>query len=239
MYGRIHSFQSLGTVDGPGVRFVVFMQGCNLRCAYCHNPDTWSLTAGAKFSLQTVLERIRRVRPYFGEYGGVTVSGGEPLLQWEFVAALFKNLHEEGIHTALDTSGTGNLKGANEVLKYTDMVLCDLKFPTAEEYYCYCRADMNKVVSFMKLTEKMQIPLWVRHVIVPGLNDNPAQLQKIVKIANQFSNLQKLELLPFRKICSSKYEDLKIPFAFQDYQECPDSKIDELNRVISLFPREG
>lgn len=238
MYGRIHSFQSLGTVDGPGVRFVVFLQGCNLRCAYCHNPDTWSLTAGAKFSLQTVLERIRRFKLYFGECGGVTVSGGEPLLQWEFVAELFKNLQEERIHTALDTSGTGNLKGANEVLKYTDLVLCDLKFSTAEEYNCYCRADMNKVLSFIKLTEKMQIPLWVRHVIVSGLNDNPARLQHIVKIANHFSNLQKLELLPFRKICSSKYEDLKIPFAFKDYEEFPDSKIDELYGAISLSPRD-
>jgi pyruvate formate lyase activating enzyme len=233
MKGRIHSFQSMGAVDGPGVRFVVFMQGCNLRCAYCHNPDTWSMTAGEEYSLQNVLERIRKFKPYFGKDGGVTVSGGEPLLQWEFVASLFKQLQEEGIHTALDTSGTGHLKGAKEVLKYTNLVLCDLKFATEEEYYRFCRADMTEVLYFMKLTEKMQIPLWIRHVIVPDLNDNPAELQRIVKTVKLFSNIQKIELLPFRKMCISKYEALGMPFPFVDYKECTDKKINELNQLIT------
>ncbi|MDD4564152.1 MAG: pyruvate formate-lyase-activating protein [Eubacteriales bacterium] len=234
MKGRIHSFQSMGAADGPGVRFVIFMQGCNLRCAYCHNPDTWSLT-GEEYSLLDVMKRILKFRPYFGKEGGVTVSGGEPLLQWEFVAALFKRLKEEGIHTALDTSGTGNLKGAKEVLKFTDLVICDLKFSAEEEYFRYCRADMTEVLNFIKLTEEMQIPLWVRHVVVPGLNDSPADLQKIVKIARLFSNFKRLELLPFRKLCNSKYEALGIPFPFAGYEECPDSKIDELNQLIKHF----
>ena len=152
MDGSIHSFQSMGAVDGPGIRYVVFMQGCPLRCVYCHNPDTWSLE-GDKYSVDQVYQTIMRYKPYFGEEGGVTVSGGEPLLQWEFVSELFQKLKEKGIHTALDTSGIGNPDGAKEVLNYTDLVLCDLKFQTEEDYIEYCGGDIKEVLSFLKLTE--------------------------------------------------------------------------------------
>lgn len=234
MYGRINSFQSMGAVDGPGIRAVVFMQGCPLRCVYCHNPDTWNLE-GDEYSIEDVLQKVLRFRPYFGEKGGVTVSGGEPLLQWEFVSELFSRLRKEGIHTALDTSGIGNLEGAKEVLNHTDLVLCDLKFVAEKDYKQYCRGELKEVLSFLKLTEKMQIPLWIRHVVVPGLTDGKGQVQTIAKIAKQFSNLEKLELLPFKKLCITKYEALGIPFPLMESEECTDERINELYRGINYL----
>jgi pyruvate formate lyase activating enzyme len=231
MKGKIHSFQSLGAVDGPGLRYVVFMQGCTLRCAYCHNPDTWS-TSGEEYTADEVLAKILRYKPYFAENGGVTVSGGEPLMQWQFVSELFQKLHAEGIHTALDTAGIGDMEGARAVLRHTDLVLCDLKFSTAEDYLGYCRGNMNTVLTFLKLTEEMRVPLWIRHVVVPKLNDSEAYILKITALSNQFSNLQKLELLPFKKMCMTKYEELGIPFPLCDYEECSDSAIQNLYQLI-------
>jgi pyruvate formate lyase activating enzyme len=211
MRGRINSFQSMGAVDGPGIRFVVFMQGCPLRCIYCHNPETWSL-GGEEYSVDDVVRKILRYRPYFGEEGGVTVSGGEPLLQWEFVTELFRRLKAEGIHTALDTSGTGSLDGAAELLSYTDLVLCDLKFSSEEDYREYCSGSLEEVLSFLKLTEQMRIPLWIRHVVVPGLTDSESSISRIMEMSEAHSNLCKLERLPLKKLCISKYEALGIPF---------------------------
>lgn len=215
MKGRINSFQSMGAVDGPGIRFVVFMQGCPLRCIYCHNPETWSLE-GEEYSVDDVIRKILRCRPYFGEDGGVTVSGGEPLLQWEFVTELFRRLKAEGIHTALDTSGTGSLDGAAELLNYTDLVLCDLKFSSEEEYREYCGGSLEQVLSFLKLTEQMRIPLWIRHVVVPGLTDDETSICRVMEMAKAHSNLHKFERLSFKKLCISKYEALGIPFPLAD-----------------------
>lgn len=232
MNGFINSFQSLGAVDGPGIRFVVFMQGCPLRCAYCHNPDTWG-TGGEKYTAEQVFSKILRYKPYFKNGGGVTVSGGEPLMQWEFVAELFELLHKAGINTALDTSGTCKPSFAREVLKNADLVLCDIKFNNDDYYKLYCGGSLKAVTSFLSLTEKMNVPLWVRHVVVPNLTDSEENILKIAAIAKQFSNLKKLELLPFRKICVSKYNDLGIPFPFRDYHDCPESTIAELYKIIN------
>lgn len=241
--GRIHSFQSMGAVDGPGVRYVVFMQGCPLRCVYCHNPDTWDLGSidAGEYDTEEVCGRALRLRPYFGEDGGVTVSGGEPLLQWEFVSELFRKLKGEGIHTALDTSGIGSaggssgegdFEGAGEILKYTDLVLCDLKFSSEEDYRQYCGGSLSQVLSFLKLTEEMRIPLWIRHVVVPGLTDEEESLSRIVKSAKRYSNLRRFELLPFKKLCMSKYEALGVLFPLVDCEECSDLRIGELVNII-------
>ncbi len=230
--GRINSFQSMGAVDGPGIRFVVFMQGCPLRCAYCHNPETWSME-GEEFRIEEVVEKALRFRSYFGKNGGVTVSGGEPLMQSAYAADLFRELKEAGIHTALDTSGIGDLSGAEQVLNNTDLVLCDLKFSREEEYERYCKADQKQVLRFMRLTEKMQVPLWVRHVVVPGLNDDKDSIGRIVKIAESHSNLEKLELLPFRKLCLQKYKEMGISFPLEAYPECSETQISDLYKAIA------
>lgn len=231
MKGWVNSFQSMGAVDGPGIRFVAFLQGCPLRCAYCHNPDTWSLDGGEEYSACEVLKKILRCRSYFGSEGGVTVSGGEPLLQWEFVSELFGKLKAEGIHTALDTSGIGDLDGAAEVLKHTDLVLCDLKFQTEEGYRQYCRGSLKQVLSFLELTERLKIPLWIRHVVVPGLMDSEESISEIIMIARRYSNLKRVELLPFKKICTVKYDAMGIPFPLADHGECTAEEI----RKLSIF----
>lgn len=234
MKGRINSFQSMGAVDGPGIRFVVFMQGCPLRCIYCHNPDTWS-RGGEMYDVDEICRKILRFRAYFGEEGGVTVSGGEPLLQWRFVAELFRRLKNEGIHTALDTSGIGSRAGAEAVLSHTDLVLCDLKFSTEEDYRTQCGGSLNRVLSFLDMTEHMEIPLWIRHVVVPGLTDSIDSLQKIGEMKQRYSNVRKFELLPFKKLCAVKYQALGLPFPLEEYPECTEERIVELHGELLHF----
>lgn len=228
MTGNIHSIQSLGAVDGPGVRCVVFMQGCPLRCAYCHNPDTWSPEGGTPTTVDELARRVLRFKPYWKNGGGVTVSGGEPLLQADFVAEFFERLHQEGVHTALDTSGVGRLDAAERVLKNTDLVLCDIKFLTSEDYRRYCRADMANVEGFLSLTAENNVPLWIRHVVVPGLTDAPEHLRRVKAKAQSYPNFEKLEFLPFHKLCMEKYERMGIEFPLKDVPGMTDNRLKEL-----------
>jgi pyruvate formate lyase activating enzyme len=218
----------MGAVDGPGIRFVVFLQGCPLRCVYCHNPDTWDPDGGEEYDMEAVVAKILRFRPYFGDNGGVTVSGGEPLMQWEFVAVLFRRLKEEGIHTALDTSGIGIIDGARCVLKETDLVLCDLKFASEEEYSRYCGGSLRQVRAFLDLTDKLEVPVLIRHVVVPGLTDNLENIRRITEIAQSCRSLVQIDLLPFRKICMTKYEEMGISFPLADTEECSAALIEKL-----------
>ncbi len=229
--GRVHSFQSMGAVDGPGLRCVVFMQGCPLRCVYCHNPDTHSFDGGEGYTPEEMLQKILRFKSYI-KNGGVTVSGGEPLMQAEFVKELFTLLRENGIHTALDTSGIGNLEEAKELLSVTDLVLLDIKFLDRESYNKYCNGDFEQVLDFLKLTKEMGVPLWIRQVIVPGINNTEANIAALVEFLQGHENVKKIELLPFRKLCVPKYENLGIPFPLANTPEMPQSGIDKLYRLI-------
>lgn len=233
MMGRIQSLQSLGAVDGPGVRFVVFLQGCPLRCIYCHNPDTWAYTGGTEVETGELVKQILRYRPYFKDGGGVTVSGGEPLLQAAFVRELFQQLQAEGIHTALDTAGIAAIDKARQVLAFTDLVLADLKFATRQEYNDYCGGDFTAVQAFLKLTEEMQIPLWIRHVIVPGINDNREDAEKIKQIAGGYSNLERIEWLPFHNMCLEKYQRLGLEFPLKDTPALPE---ETLRQIVGTSP---
>ena len=215
MKGRVSSLQSLGTVDGPGLRYVIFLQGCPLRCVYCHNPETWDPAGGAEYAPEELVEKVLRCRAYFGEQGGVTVSGGEPLLQAPFVAELFRQLKEAGIHTALDTSGAGDLQQAAQVLDWTDLVLLDLKFPDEAGYRRYCRGSWAQTQAFAALAGEKRVPLWVRHVVVPGLNDSLEDLRAIKAQAESLPGFQKLEWLPFHNMCLEKYQQLGLPFPLE------------------------
>ena len=212
MKGRVSSLQSLGTVDGPGLRYVIFLQGCPLRCVYCHNPETWDPAGGTEYAPEELVEKVLRCRAYFGEQGGVTVSGGEPLLQAPFVAELFRQLKAAGVHTALDTSGAGDLKQAAQVLDWTDLVLLDLKFPDEAGYRQYCRGSWAQTQAFAALAGEKHVPLWVRHVVVPGLNDSLEDLRAIKAQAESLPGFQKLEWLPFHNMCLEKYQQLGLPF---------------------------
>lgn len=228
MLGRLNSIQSLGAVDGPGLRYVVFLQGCPLRCAYCHNPDTWPVDGGEEIEADALVQKALRFRPYWKNGGGVTISGGEPLYQAPFVEELFAGLHEHGVHTALDTSGVGNLAEAERVLDHTDLVLCDLKFLTKADYMKYCRGDLAQVERFLHLTAMKQVPLWIRHVVVPGLTDSIDHLRLIRDKAESLPNFEKLEFLPFHKLCIEKYDRLGIPFPLRDTPAMNDAWLKEL-----------
>ena len=232
MEGRVHSLQSLGTVDGPGLRYVVFLQGCPLRCVYCHNPDTWDPAGGAVMDTEELVEKILRCRPYFGTEGGVTVSGGEPLLQAEFATQLFARLKQEGVHTALDTSGAGDLGKAPALLAVTDLVLLDLKFPTEEGYRQYCRGSLGQTEAFAALVAEKQVPLWVRHVVAPGLNDTLEDMAAVKAWAQRQPTLEKIEWLPFHNLCLEKYQQLGVPFPLADTPPMDREKLDRLAAAL-------
>lgn len=228
MEGWVHSLQSLGTVDGPGLRYVVFLQGCPLRCVYCHNPDTWDPAGGAVMDTEELVEKILRCRPYFGAEGGVTVSGGEPLLQAEFVTQLFARLKREGVHTALDTSGAGDLGKAPALLEVTDLVLLDLKFPTEEGYRQHCRGSLGQTEAFAALVAEKQVPLWVRHVVAPGLNDTLEDMAAVKSWAQRQPTLEKIEWLPFHNLCLEKYQQLGVPFPLANTPPMDRERLDRL-----------
>ncbi len=232
MKGRIHSVQSLGTVDGPGVRCVVFMQGCPLRCICCHNPDTWAFSGGEETDADELCRFILRFSTYFGKNGGVTVSGGEPLMQAEFVAGLFSKLKDNGIHTALDTSGCIMNDDVQRLLDVTDLVLLDHKYPTETEYFANSGAHLNDVECFLSELNRRSIPTWLRRVIIPGKTDSKASVLSLNKTARDFSCVEKIELLPFRNLCKEKYDALNIPFLLADV-DTPDGKtMEKLNALI-------
>lgn len=230
--GKIHSFQSLGAVDGPGVRFVVFMQGCPYRCVYCHNPDTWNFDGGNEYTAHEVTEKILRYKPYFSSDGGITVSGGEPLCQADFVAELFLKMKENGIHTVLDTTGNAPKSEYEKVIKHTDLVLCDLKFATEEEYKINSGASLKNTLEFMGYCEEHNVKMWVRHVVVPNITDSKENIENISKILKKYKNIEKVELLPFHKLCIEKYEKLGIDFPLKDTKECSNEKIKELEKYL-------
>ena len=224
MTGRISSFQSLGTVDGPGVRCVVFLQGCPLHCACCHNPETRDPRGGTETEADELVSKILRFRPYFGKSGGVTVSGGEPLLQADFVAELFRKLKTAGIHTALDTSGCLWNPAVEELLDHTDLVLLDHKYADPESYLTYTGERMETAEHFLDELEKRHLPTWLRRVIIPGQTDSEASVLQLKKVADTHPCVEKVELLPFRKFCVSKYDNLNMEFPLRNVPE-PDEKL--------------
>ena len=231
--GYINSIQSLGTLDGPGIRFVVFMQGCNLRCGYCHNPDTWNLTDGTEVTAEELVEKAERFKNYFGNKGGVTVSGGEPLLQASFVTDFFKLCHKKGINTCLDTSGVIINDDVAELLKHTDRVLLDIKFTTDEEYRRYVGCKIDYPLNFLQYLDKISIPVTVRQVIVGGLNDNEDNIFRLKDIVSKYDCIDKTELLPFKKICKVKYDNLGLPFQFDNYITPDNDKINSFLKIIN------
>ena len=239
MTGRIHSFQSLGTIDGPGIRFVVFMQGCNLRCGCCHNPDTWALEGGSLHTPEDVVKRVVRFKEYFGQEGGITVSGGEPLLQADFVREVFRLCHEEGINTCLDTSGSILNEKVHALLDVTDRVLLDIKYTTDEDYRAHVGCGMAGPVAFLAELQKRGIPVTLRQVIIPTLNDNGENIARLKAIAAAHPCVDKVELLPFRKICQVKYDKMGIPFAFVHLPEPTREAMAELNEQLHTKQEES
>ena len=233
--GRIHSIQSMGTLDGPGVRFVIFTQGCPLRCKCCHNPDTWDMEGGKEYSPEELVANALRFKEYFGEDGGVTVSGGEPLLQAEFVGRLFELCHREGLNTCLDTSGCILTHEVKVLLSYTDRVLLDIKYTDEAAYRENVGCSLAAPLAFLDYLNTQGIPTTLRQVIIPTVNDTEAQVTQLRRIAQSHANVDKMELLPFRKICQVKYDSLGIDFPFGHLPEPTKEQISRLEQVLSEF----
>ena len=215
IYGNIHSLESCGTVDGPGIRFVVFMQGCPMRCQYCHNPDSWTTDLNKKMSVDEILEKYEGVKEFLRN-GGLTVTGGEPLMQIDFVTELFKKAKEKQIHTALDTSGIlfsrNNTEKIDELLKYTDLVMLDIKHIDDEEHKKLTGCSNKNIFDFAKYLSEKDIPMWIRHVVVPQITYNEKYLTQLGEFLATLKNIKALDVLPYHDMAIPKYENLGIDY---------------------------
>ncbi len=230
--GKIHSIQSLGTVDGPGVRFVAFLQGCPLRCKCCHNPDTWAFDGGTEYTAQELVNKALRYREYFGEKGGITLSGGEPLMQSEFAKEVFTLCKQNGVNTCLDTSGCVLDEQVKELLRVTDRVLLDFKYTNDDDYRENTGCDMARAEEFLAYLNGQKIPTTLRQVIIPTVNDTDENVQKLKAVAKKHPCVDKIELLPFRKICQTKYDNMKLEFPFGNLPEPTPDTMERLNNLI-------
>ncbi|MEE1224498.1 MAG: pyruvate formate-lyase-activating protein [Clostridia bacterium] len=219
MEGYIHSIESFGTVDGPGIRFVVFLQGCPMRCLYCHNPDTWKTAEGKVLSTEQVLEKFEDCRAFLKD-GGITVTGGEPLMQIEFVTELFEKAKQRDIHTCIDTSGItfceNNISQFDRLIEFTDLVMLDIKHINADEHKKLTGQNNDNILGFAKYLEKKNIPLWIRHVVVPGITDNEKYLEELGEFIGTLKNLKALDVLPYHSMGKVKYESLGMDYPLKE-----------------------
>lgn len=230
--GNVHSIQSLGTVDGPGVRFVLFLQGCNLRCGCCHNPDTWEIAGGTQYTAEQIVQKASRYKEYFGNDGGITISGGEPLLQSDFCREVFKLCKSQGINTCLDTSGSILNDSVKELLNVCDRVMLDIKYTNDADYLEHAGCSMQKPLEFLAYLQSQKIPTTLRQVIIPTLTDDEENIIKLKDIANAHTVVDKIELLPFRKICQTKYDNMNLEFKFGHLSEPDAQTMQKLNEHI-------
>lgn len=231
--GYIDSIETMGLVDGPGVRFVVFLKGCKLRCLFCHNPETWTMDDAIKITSDDLIKKIQKYKNYYVN-GGVTFSGGEPLLQSEFLIELLKKCKELDLHTAIDTAGCGN-GNYDEILKYTDLVILDIK-AYEEEGYTYitgCNKNMNGFNKFLDACQKNDKKLWIRQVIVPGINDTEEYVLGLKKYLKEIKNIEKVELLPYHLYGEVKYEKLSIPYPLKGISPMNEDKLTYLNKILN------
>lgn len=235
MKGRIHSIESMGLVDGPGVRTVVFFQGCKLRCAYCHNPDTWATDGGNEMNPEELLKKIMRFKPYFERSGGgVTFSGGDPLLQPEFLLEMLKLCKAQGIHTTLDTSGYG-FGHYEEILKYVDLVLLDIKHVDDFGYKNLTGRSKHGLDQFLKALDKTEVKIWIRHVVVPGITDSREHFERLKDIIKDIRNIEKLELLPYHTLGVQKYEKLNIPYRLEGVDPMDKDYTKQMEKELNDF----
>lgn len=222
MIGRIHSFESFGTVDGPGIRFVIFLQGCPLRCQYCHNPDTWA-HGGKEYTVEDVVTQALRYKNYFGDKGGVTVTGGEPLLQIDFVIELFTQLKQKGVHTCVDTSGImfhendeENVQKHKKLLEVADLFLLDIKHIDDEACVALTGQSNKNTLAFARFLSENGKPMWIRQVLVPNLTDAEDSLQRTRAFIDSLKTVEKVEVLPYHTMGEVKYKNLGIEYPLKD-----------------------
>ena len=239
--GYVHSLESFGSVDGPGVRFVIFLAGCSMRCQFCHNPDTWKMSAGTKYTTEELLKKAVRYRAYWGEEGGITVTGGEPLLQIDFLLELFRKAKEQGIHTTIDTSGSpftreepffGKLQ---ELMKYTDLVMLDIKQIDEQEHIKLTGHSNKNILAMARELSDMKKPVWIRHVLVPDGSDKDEYLHRLADFIHTLSNVERVEVLPYHTLGKFKWENLGLSYPLEGVNPPTQERIDNARKILGAI----
>ena len=238
MLGFIHSTESFGTVDGPGVRFVIFLQGCPMRCQYCHNPDTWKMKSGALRSAQSLIQEYQRNAAFYSK-GGITVTGGEALMQIDFLLELFQLAKEQGIHTCLDTSGVTYHPGESpynekldKLMTMTDLVMLDIKHMDPQAHKQLTGHDNAGILAFARYLAQKDVPVWIRHVVVPGITDDPGQLTRLGAFLGTLPNVKALDVLPYHIMGVSKYKELDIPYPLEGVEPATQKQAKDAKQII-------
>ena len=238
MTGKIHSFESFGTVDGPGVRFVVFFQGCPMRCLYCHNPDTWSAKAGTEYTAQQIIEKIERNKPFYTT-GGITATGGEPMLQLDFLTELFSLARSKGINTCLDTSGVmfdrenaERMAKVDRLLNVCDLVMLDIKHIDDEKHRQLTSRSNKNILDFARYLDEKSVKMRIRHVIVPEITDSREELLRLGEFLKPFKNIEKIETLPYHTLGKAKYENLGLDYPLGD---APQITEDDAKKALEII----
>ena len=235
-YAKVHSIESFGTVDGPGIRFVLFLQGCHLQCKYCHNRDTWNMNGGEYKSLDDIFEKIIKYKNYICPNGGVTVTGGEPLLQVKFLIELFEKLKKENIHTCIDTSGMVALTpDIKKLLSLTDLVLLDIKHIDSEKCKNLVGFGNEKELAFARYLSENNIHMWLRQVLVPGYTDDKEDLEKLKTFLSTLTNVKKIELLPYHSIGKYKWEKLGVKYELEDVRDANNNDIKRAKEILDIL----
>lgn len=238
--GYVHSLESFGSVDGPGVRYVIFLSGCAMRCQFCHNPDTWAMQTGQPYTAEELLNKAYRYRTYWGEKGGITVSGGEPLLQIDFLIEFFKKAKEKGVHTTLDTSGNPYTEEEpfyskwQELMKYTDLILLDIKHIDPEGHKELTGQPNDNILQMARRLSEMKKPVWIRHVLVPERNDEDEYLRQLAAFIGTLENVEKVEVLPYHTLGVFKWENLKIDYPLKGVRTPTKERIQNAEMILGI-----
>lgn len=246
MLGRINKLETFGSVDGPGVRFVVFVQGCPMRCQFCHNPETWDFKgdkAGAyDISAQDLLKKALRYQSYWGKDGGITVSGGEPLAQMDFLIEFFEAAKAAGVHTCIDTSGVNFVRNEpyfgkfKRLMDATDLLLVDIKNIDPTEHKKLTGHDNKNILDMFRYLDEIQKPIWIRHVLVPGMSDNDELLIKTREFIDTLHNVEKIEVLPYHALALAKYQDLGIDYVLKDVKSPSAERVANAKKILGILP---
>ncbi len=236
--GNIHSIESFGSVDGPGVRFLIFLQGCPMRCRFCHNPDTWAFGQGQEMYVDELLDKAERYRSYWGDKGGITVSGGEPLMQIDFLIELFTEAHRRGINTCIDTSAQPfNRNGAwfakfEQLMAVTDTVLLDIKHIRPEEHRALVGHDNANILDCARYLSEIGKPVWIRHVLVPGITDKDEYLEELAAFLRTLDNIERIDVLPYHSLGTFKYEKLGLEYTLKETSAPSPERVANAERIL-------
>lgn len=245
MQGYIHQLESFGSVDGPGVRFIIFFSGCPLRCKYCHNPDTWDMTKGKLYTADELLNEALSCRAYWGAKGGITVSGGEPLMQLDFLLELFTKAKEKGVNTCIDTAGGPFTKEGEwfekfkKLMEVTDILLMDIKHIDEEEHIKLTGRTGKNIIEMFRYLDEIKKPIWIRHVLVPGITDNDEYLLRTRDFIRTLSNVQRVEILPYHGLGAMKYKDMGIDYVLKDTESPSAERVANAKKILECEKYDG